>query len=390
VPTAPRATVTPLRAVAPATRHSRERPFAAEIIANQRITGRASEKDVRHIELDITGAALDYEPGDSLGVWPENASTLVDEVLAAARLDGETSVTYDGDTLPLHRWLAERRELTRLSRPFVAQHAAQARSADLNRLLAPDLAAGLAELLRTHQPVDLLRAFPGDWGADELVAALRPLAPRLYSIASSRKLVGDEAHLTVAHIAYSAFGTPHVGCASHHLATRADGDRVGVYVEPNERFRLPRDSARDLIMIGPGTGVAPFRAFLQERMEIGAGGRHWLIFGNPHFDSDFLYQTEWQTALAAGTLHRLDLAFSRDGANKVYVQHRLHEHARELYDWLERGAHLYVCGDASRMAKDVHAALLDIVAAERAIDRDGAEEYLSVLQQSGRYARDVY
>jgi sulfite reductase (NADPH) flavoprotein alpha-component len=241
-----------------------------------------------------------------------------------------------------------------------------------------------------HQIVDLLQAHPGAWSAEALVEALRPLQPRLYSIASSRKAVGEEAHLTVAHVEYRRGDALRWGAASHFLATLGEGASVPVFVERNERFRLPADASRDVIMIGPGTGVAPFRGFVQEREAIGATGRNWLLFGNPHARTDFLYQLEWQDALKRGNLHRLDLAFSRDQAHKIYVQHKLREHARELFAWLENGAHLYVCGDATRMAKDVHAALLDAIASAGGKSADDAADYLNALQAQGRYARDVY
>ncbi len=386
----PLATVTPLRPPHASAAWTRKKPYAAEVLANQRIIARSSAKDVRHIELALEDSGLTYEPGDALGVWPRNPPALIDAVLAALKLDGERAVNHDGVALPLAQWLTEKREITRLARPFVAQHAAQAQSVELNRLLAPDLAPALTTLLREQQLIDLVRAWPAHWQAEELVAALRPLTPRLYSIASSQKAVGDEAHLTVAHVEYRAFGSAHWGAASHFLASREDGARVPIFIEANERFRLPKDAARDIIMIGPGTGVAPFRGFAQERAATGAGGRNWLLFGNPHFASDFLYQMEWQAALKNGTLARLDLAFSRDQAEKVYVQQRLLEHGREVYAWLENGAHLYVCGDATRMAKDVHAALIQIAETHGGKSREVAQDYIYSLLQQGRYARDVY
>jgi sulfite reductase (NADPH) flavoprotein alpha-component len=401
----PRATVTPLRPHPVGADWSRERPFEAELLVNQRIAARDSLRDVRHLELSLEGSGLTYEPGDALGVWPTNAPALVDAVLRTLHLDGDDKVAYAGETLSLRSWLGTRRELTKLARPFVAAHAAHARAENLNRLLAPDRAADLAGLLGTHQVIDLLREFPAEWNGDELVSALRPLTPRLYSIASSRRSVGDEVHLTVANIAYEAFGSAHIGAASAFLSTREDGARVPVFIEPNERFRVPADAGTDIIMIGPGTGVAPFRGFLQERRETGARGRNWLFFGNRHFHSDFLYQTEWQAALRDGSLHRLDLAFSRDipveiprretlavakDSHKNYVQDRLREHGRELYAWLDNGAHLYVCGDATHMAKDVHTTLVDVFVAHGGLDREAAESRLSDLLQQGRYARDVY
>jgi len=389
---APRATVTPLRPQPPAVTptHSRENPFAAPLLANQRIVARDAGRDVRHVELSLEGSGLTYQPGDALGVWPVNPPAVVDAVLEAAALDGDEGVAHAGRSLPLRAWLARERELTRLARPFVAQHAERSRDTELNRLLAPDRAAELAAFLRERQPVDLLREQPHAWDAQGLVAALRPLAPRLYSIASSRSAVGDEAHLTVGVVDYEAFGLRHHGAASRHLADAAEDAHVSVYVEPNERFRLPADGARDIIMIGPGTGVAPFRGFVQERRETGASGRNWLLFGNRHFRSEFLYQAEWQKALHDGSLHHLDLAFSRDAAPRTHVQHKLREHGRALYAWLDDGAHLYVCGDATRMAKDVHATLLDVLVEHGGIDRERAEERLAQLVSEGRYARDVY
>lgn len=386
----PRASVVPLRAVATTPRHDRDAPFAAELLANQRISARDSEKDVRHLELSLQGSGLEYEPGDALGVCPRNATTLVDSVLDLLALDGDASISHGGETHPLRHWLQVRRELTRVGRSFLARHAALAGNAGLNRLFAAEQAAALATLLGSHQLPDMLRAWPADWAAEELVDALRPLAPRLYSIACSRKLVGEEAHLTVAHVDYQAFGHRHQGVASGYLADAGEETRIAVFIKRNERFRLPADDSRDIIMIGAGTGIAPYRAFVQERTARAASGRNWLLFGNPHFHSDFLYQVEWQEALREGRLDRLDLAFSRDQASKLYVQQRLRENSRQLLDWLGNGAHLYVCGDATRMARDVEAALLEVLAGHANGNLEQAAEKLEVLRQEGRYARDVY
>ena len=248
----------------------------------------------------------------------------------------------------------------------------------------------IKELLASHQPIDLLRAHPADWDAAALDAALRPLTPRLYSIASSAQAVGEEVHLTVAVVDYHAHGEAHLGAASRWIAEAEEEATLDVFIEPNERFRLPADGTRDVIMIGPGTGVAPFRAFVQERQQAGASGRNWLVFGNRHAGDDFLYQLEWQQALKDGALHRLDVAFSRDQPQKRYVQHVLRERGAKLYDWLAGGAHLYVCGDAAQMAKDVHAALAEIVATHGGKTPETAQAWLSELLQDGRYARDVY
>jgi sulfite reductase (NADPH) flavoprotein alpha-component len=402
----PLASVTPLRPTAAApSAPTRESPFAAELLANQRITGRGSDRDIRHLEISLEGSGLHYEPGDALGVWPVNPPALVDAVIATLGLDGEQAVTVGSDSLSLREALLRKRELTRITRPFLVQHAQRANSDLLAGLLAPEGAASLAALFAQQQLIDLLRTYPASWTAHEFGAALRPLAPRLYSIASSQAVVGDEAHLTVAHVEYTigAGSSPDSlrwGAASNFLARTDEGERLPVFIEANERFRLPADASRDVIMIGPGTGVAPFRGFVQHRAETGASGRNWLVFGNPHARTDFLYQTEWQDALKRGQLHRLDLAFSRDGIRavghadatppKTYVQHRLREHGRELFAWLESGAHLYVCGDATRMARDVHATLLDVIAEHGGRDADAANDYLNDLQSQGRYARDVY
>lgn len=396
----PTATVTPLRPAAAAPAYSHAAPFQAEVLANQPISGRdfkgpafgqhgAADKQVRHLELSLQGSGLSYQPGDALGLVHRNPAAIVEPVLAALALDGDAQVNLQGHSRSLRDWLAGHRELTRLSRPFLAAHAAQARASELVALLAPGRTSDLSALLGSHQLVDVLRRWPAEWEPEGLLAALRPLAPRLYSIASSRARVGEEVHLTVDVLRYQAHGMDRLGSASGYLAALAEGDHAPVYIEANDRFRLPADPARDIIMVGPGTGVAPFRAFVQERAETGATGRNWLFFGSQHFNSGFLYQSEWQDALRRGELHRLDLAFSRDQAHKLYVQHRLRERGRQVYDWLQSGAHLYVCGSIA-MGKDVHAALQDIVAEHGALDAQDAHDFLTTLQSEGRYARDVY
>lgn len=371
-------------------RHTREHPYAATVLDNQPIVARDTGRDIRHVELSLEGSGLTYEPGDAIGVWPENPPTLVDQWLTLLKLDGQQPVYHGGRELPLRRWLSHERDLTRLSRPLIAAVADTSGDEKLAGLLRPDRSASLAALLADEQPIDLWRRYPAEWSAEELVAALRAQTPRLYSIASSQKAVGDEVHLTVAVVDYEAYGERHWGAASSFIAAAGDDQRVPVFIEENERFRLPKDSGRDIIMIGPGTGVAPFRAFVQDRRETGAGGRNWLFFGNRNFTRDFLYQIEWQAALRDGSLDRLDLAFSRDDAAKVYVQQRIREQGRDLYAWLQDGAHLYVCGDANHMAKDVHAALLDVAMTHGGQSHEQAREWLSDLLQQGRYARDVY
>jgi sulfite reductase (NADPH) flavoprotein alpha-component len=387
----PVATVTRLRPVPDAPLYSRERPFVARVLANQRVTGRGASKDVRHVEISLEGSGLRYEPGDALGVWHDNPAPVVDAVLAALGLAAEETITLDGQTRSLREWLASGREITRLTRPFLTAQAERSGSARLARMLSPGHESELRETLQTMQVVDILRAHPAKWAPAEFVQALRPLAPRLYSIASSQDVVGEEAHLTVAVVDYEIDGERRFGAASGHLAgLTGEEATVRVFIEPNPRFRLPPDPARDVIMVGPGTGVAPYRGFLQQREAQGATGRHWLVFGARHFDSEFLYQVEWQEAFRKGFLQRIDLAFSRDRTPRAYVQDRLREAGPELFAWLEGGASLYVCGDAERMAPDVHTALVDVVAEHGGRDREAAEAYVRKLADDGRYLRDVY
>jgi len=385
------ANVTRLRSVPAAPRYSREQPFTAQVLANDRITGRGATREVRHVEISLEGSGLEYRPGDALGVWHDNPPAVVDAVLQAIGATGEEVVAVDGQTRGLREWLGREREVTRLTKPFLVQHAARSGSAELSDLLAAGRESGLRDLLKEQQLIDVLRRYPAAWEPEALVRALRPLAPRLYSIASSAAAVGEEAHLTVAVVDYQRDGERRLGAASAHLAgLTGDAATVRVFVEPNERFRLPEDPSRDVIMIGPGTGVAPYRGFLQEREAQGATGRHWLVFGARHFDSEFLYQVEWQDAARKGLLHRVDLAFSRDRAPRAYVQDRLRESGAEIHAWLQGGAHLYVCGDAERMAPDVHAALVEIVAQHGGLGEEAAEAYLRRLADERRYLRDVY
>ena len=390
--TPPVATVTRLRPVPAIPQWTREQPFVARVLGNQRITGCGATKDVRHVEISLEGSGLAYQPGDALGVWHDNPAPVVAAVVAALGLDASAPVEVEGATRSLGEWLTSHREVTRLTRPFLAEHARRAGDADLGSALAPGGEARLRELLKDLQVVDLLERWPAAWTAVEFVQALRPLAPRLYSIASSPLVVGEEAHVTVAVVEYDADGARRHGAASTHLASLTGDDAtVRVFIEPNDRFRLPADPARDVIMIGPGTGVAPYRGFVQHRAEQGATGRNWLIFGARHFDSEFLYQAEWQDALKSGSLTRVDLAFSRDrGTPKAYVQDRIREAGAEIHAWLAGGASLYVCGDAEQMAPDVHAALVDVVERHGGLDRSGAEAWLRGLADERRYLRDVY
>ncbi len=384
------ATVPQLRAVSAAPRHDKSRPFAAEVLVNQKITGRASSKDVRHVELSLEGSGLRYEPGDALAVIVRNPPALVRELLGELGLDGNALVDVDGQQSSLEEALTARLEITAASTGFLNAWA-ELGADQLSALLASGDKTQLARLIDSHQVIDIVRRYPLSIGAQAFAASLRKLSPRSYSIASSQRANPDEVHLTVAAVRYQAFGSDHWGAASTHLADRiAEGDTVSVYVEPNSRFHLPADDGADIIMIGPGTGVAPFRAFVEEREERGASGRNWLFFGDRSYRDDFLYQLEWLRHLKSGALTRLDLAFSRDQADKVYVQQRLREQGAELYRWLEGGASIYVCGDAKTMAGDVESALVEVLALHGRLGANEARQRLKELRRAGRYRRDVY
>lgn len=383
------ATVPKLHAVEAPAVHDKYRPFSAEVLVNQKITGGDSSKDVRHIELSLDGSGLRYEPGDALAVFVENPPVLVLELLDELKFDADTRIRLRDQELRLEDALTSHLEITALNLGFLKSWAELGRNQVLKDLL--DDQSALAELIDTHQIIDIVRRFPATPDAPTFVDALRKLSPRSYSISSSELENPDEVHLTVTAVRYEAFGSDHWGAASTHLADRLEeGDSVRVHIEPNSRFRLPDDDATDIIMIGPGTGVAPFRAFVEERAQRNATGNNWLFFGDRNFSSDFLYQLEWQRHLKNKNLHRLDVAFSRDQREKIYVQDRIRELGIELYQWIQRGAHIYVCGDAKHMAGDVDAALVDVIAANAALSPEQAQTRLRELRRAGRYHRDVY
>ena len=366
---------------------TRANPASAEVLANQRIVGRGALREVRHVEVAFPGLGNLYKAGDALGIVHRNPESAIDAVLKATRLDAAASVVHDGKTHTLLEWLRDERELTRIARPLLVQVAKQA-NVDISELLANTPA--MAKLTASCQVSDVLASYPAEWTPDALVAALRPVSGRVYSIASSPAVVGDEAHLTVAVVGSDTDRKLLAGAASHFMVNTPADSNVQVWIERNERFRVPADGARDIIMIGPGTGVAPFRGFLQEREAAGASGRNWLFFGGRSLYHDFLYQLEWQQALKRKSLHRVDVAFSRDQAEKIYVQHRIRQAGKELFAWLSNGAYVYVCGDASAMAPDVNAALLDVAREHGNFDADDAQAWVSDLTADGRYLRDVY
>lgn len=369
--------------------YSKAAPLTAQLSVQQKVTGRNSEKDVRHIEIDLGDSGLRYQPGDALGIWFDNDPALVEELLALLWLKGDEQVSIDGQNISLSQALRSQLELTQNTTLIVDKYAALSRDEKLIALLADKPA--LQHYAKNTPIVDMVRQAPSDLNADQLVALLRPLTPRLYSIASSQAETESEVHITVGVVRYDIDGRPRTGGASGYLADRleVDGD-IRIFIEHNDNFRLPVNPETPVIMIGPGTGIAPFRAFMQQREADGATGKNWLLFGNPHFTEDFLYQVEWQRYVKDGLLTRIDLAWSRDQAHKIYVQDKLREQGAELWNWIQQGAHIYVCGDANRMAKDVEQVLLDVVALHGAMDAEQADEYLSELRLARRYQRDVY
>ncbi len=373
-------------------RHGQHDPFPAPVVAMLNLNGRGSGKETLHVELSLEGSGLTYAPGDALGVVAKNDPALAEELLARLALPPEASVPDETGEMPLAEALVCTYEITTLTPRFLEQYAQLTGSAELLARVAPENRADLRAWTAGRQIVDVIAEFPAPGiDATTFVGMLRKLQPRLYSIASSKAAFPDEAHLTVAVVRYESHGRQRQGTASSWLARQHDGaDKVPVFIESNKNFKLPADNAAPIIMIGAGTGVAPFRAFMQEREAIGAPGKNWLFFGDRHFRTDFLYQLEWQRLLKDGRLTRMDVAFSRDQEEKIYVQHRLLERGKEIYAWIEAGATIYVCGDASRLAPDIHAALSAILQLEGGMDAETAEATLKRLQQEKRYQRDVY
>lgn len=371
---------------------TKQNPYSAEVLVSQKITGRGSDRDVRHVEIDLGDSGLSYQAGDALGVWFSNDEALVEEILTSLSLSGDKQVVVGTESLTLKQALVDKKELTQLYPGLVKAWAELSGSAEL--LALSEDKEQVRQFILKHQLADLVTLYPlassAALTAAKLLELLRPLTPRLYSIASSQSEVETEVHLTVALVEDERHGAARFGGASHFLASAQEGTQVKVYVEPNKHFRLPENPETPVIMIGPGTGVAPFRAFMQERVAQGIQGDSWLFFGNPHFEQDFLYQTEWQQYLKNGDLSRIDVAFSRDQAHKIYVQHRIKEQGQALWQWLQNGAHIYICGDAERMAKDVHQALIEVAVEVGGLNSEAAEAYFETLRSDKRYQKDVY
>ncbi|MEO7098560.1 MAG: assimilatory sulfite reductase (NADPH) flavoprotein subunit [Luteolibacter sp.] len=391
------ATVAPVTYVAPAAtpsvEYGKKNPFPAETIDTVVLNGEGSSKETLHLEFSLAGSGLSYEPGDALAVLPVNAPDVVKAIIQAAKLTGneEIEVKNVGRKL-LADALREDYDITALSRAVLTKLAEALNSTVLRGLLAEDAKDRLKEYSAGREIIDAILDFaPNGLSAEVLTSIFRKLPPRLYSIASSPLAHADEVHLTVAAVRYETHGRQRKGVCSTYLADLVkSGDPVQIFVQPNKNFRLPADPSTPVIMVGPGTGVAPFRAFVEHRAAAGGGGKNWLFFGDQHYTYDFLYQLEWQDFLKDGALTRLDVAFSRDQPEKVYVQDRMIAQAKELYQWLEEGAHFYVCGDANRMAHDVHQALVSVVENQAAITREAAEAYVEDLKKTKRYQRDVY
>lgn len=382
----------PLATKTQAKRHDRKHPFPATVLENLTLNGRGSDKETRHIELSLEDSGLVYEPGDALGIVPQNDPQLVAELIETLGLDGAASVPGATGEMSLTQALSRDYEITTLTPRFIERYAEITGAQKLKALLQAEDRQALMAYMSGRQIIDVVGEFPAQ-GLDTstFIETLRKLPPRLYSIASSLAANPDEAHLTVAAVRYTLFGRARKGVGSTYLADKVKpGDTVPVFVEPNKHFKLPKDSSAPIVMVGPGTGVAPFRAFLQEREIAGDKSKSWLFFGERRFRTDFLYQVEWQRFIKEGVLTRMDVAFSRDEQRKVYVQHRMLENSRELYAWLEEGAYVYVCGDATAMAPDVNEALLSIVEKEGSMTRERALEYLKALQSEKRYQRDIY
>ena len=381
---------------APASAYSRKNPFPAKLVTNRLLSAQGSGKEIRHFEIDLTGSGLSYEVGDALGIYASNCPEQVQEIIAALGATGDEMVNgAAGNPVPLRQALLNDYIITQPSKEFIAALAARIEgTAVVKELLADPLRKDdLQKYLWGMELIDFLLMHPSiKFTPDELVGTLRKLQPRLYSISSSLKAHPDQVHLTIATVRYESHGRQRKGVASAFLADRCGkpDSKVPLFFHSAKHFRLPADPKTPVIMVGPGTGVAPFRAYLQERKAIGGGGKNWLFFGDQREAFDYLYRDELEASLADGSLTHLHTAWSRDQDKKVYVQHRMEESAGELWKWLEEGAHFFVCGDAARMAKDVDAALNKVVEVAGGKSTVEAAEYVEGLKKAKRYKRDVY
>jgi sulfite reductase [NADPH] flavoprotein, alpha-component len=374
--------------------YTRANPFMAEVLESLNLNGRGSDRETRHLELSLEGSGLTYAPGDAVGVYAKNDPALVEEIIALQKWNADEKVVTGkaGETSTLREALLHHYEITVLTKPLLEKAVAFSGNSKLAELVKPENKEDLKAYLNGRDLLDLLRDYaPWTLAPADLAALLRKLPPRLYSIASSVNAHPEEVHLTIRKVEYEAHGRERKGVCSVYVSERLQpGDKLPVFIQQNPNFKPPVNPETPVIMVGPGTGVAPFRAFLEEREESGAEGQTWLFYGDRHFVTDFLYQTDWQRMLKDGVLSKLDVAFSRDSDEKVYVQHRMLQNGEELYKWLENGAHVYVCGDEKHMAHDVQSALLTIIGQYGGRSPEEAAAYLAALQEQGRYQRDVY
>lgn len=375
-----------------AVKYSRKNPCQSVLSERINLNGTGSAKETMHLELDLSDTGLTYEAGDSLAVQPKNSDQLVSFLLETTQFDPSTNISVKDKSFSLGEALKSVLDITTISIPFLTRYNAIANNKTLSGLLEDQDKSNIQNYINGRDLIDVLTDFPTkDLSPQSLVDLLRKLPPRLYSIASSQKAYTDSVHLTVAVVRYETHGRKREGVCSTYLANRLDLDtNTDVFVTPNKNFKLPENTDAPIIMVGPGTGIAPFRAFMQERKALGSKGKNWLFFGDQHFITDFLYQAEWQAYQKEGLLNKIDLAFSRDQKEKVYVQDKMIANAKELYAWLESGAYFYVCGDASRMAHDVDKALHRIVQEQAGISEESASEYVKNLKAEKRYLRDVY
>ena len=383
------AVVEPLPAAeVPVTEYSKKNPFQATVLDKVRITGNRSDKEVYHLELSLEGSGLTYEPGDSVGVFTKNPPELVEQIIQKIGFDPEKNVAFGDEEVSLVNALTYHYEITVMTFDSLQKYHEHTKNAQLKEILEDD--KKLDKYLYGCDLLDLLEDFPFEWNVNKLIGILRPLPPRLYSISSSMQSVGEEVHITVSVVSFERKKRQRFGACSSNLADFIDqDDKIPVYIEKNPGFRLPANGAK-IIMVGAGTGIAPYRAFMQQRESLGIKGNTWLFFGDRRFHSDFLYQTEWQKLLDKKLLERMDVAFSRDQQEKIYVQHKLRENQKEIFNWIENGAHFYLCGDRKNMATDVTNTFLEIIRTEGGISEEQAEKYLKKLKKEKRFQTDVY
>jgi len=367
---------------------SKSHPYQSKILKKVKLTGEGSDKEVYHFELSLEGSGLTYEPGDAVGIFTRNPQALIDKILEKTGLDPEQQVYVKDGKTSLLEALTHHVEITVLSYDLLEKYFEITQNEDLDKILDDDDL--LDKYLDGHDLLDLLEDFPFDWNANKLIGILRPIPPRLYSISSSQAAVGNQVHATIALVRFKKEDRLRVGaCSSHVIYDAEEGDTLPIYIDKNPSFKLPENNSA-IIMVGAGTGVAPYRAFMQQRQKEGYTGYSWLFYGDRRSKTDFLYKEEWDNFLEDESLERLDLAFSRDQKKKVYVQHKMIENQEEIFEWIENGAHFYVCGDMKYMAKDVNKTLLEIIQTQGGVDQEQAEKYLRMLKKEKRYQTDVY